>query len=269
VAETVEGDGLGFSHIVMDVEKINSSIDRHALKDTRKKLPAWELRDEVCKKVTDSRVVLLSGETGCGKSTQVPQFLLDANPNARILVAQPRQIAAKSLAMRVKSERGRGNDSDVGFHVPYERRNQNMARLTFCTTSMLRKKLFSDPELKGVTHIVFDEVHERDKLADFSLIFIRDLMRRRPDMRLILMSATLQLDTFANYFSDDVFKTSKVHIPGRTYPVTQLHLDEIVKTLWKIPGLRKWLGPGILSAGLMMDEKEWKRTIFGSERTGG
>ena len=64
----------------------------------------------------------------------------------------------------------------------------------------------------------------------------------------------------STYFSDPVFNTSKVHIPGRTFPVTQLHLDEIVKTLWKIPGLRKWLGPGILSSGLNMDEKEWKRT---------
>ena len=76
------------------------------------------------------------------------------------------------------------------------------------------------------------------------------------------MSATLQLETFEKYFGD---LATKVQIPGRTFPVTELYLDNIVTTLWKVPGFRKWLGPGILSAGLDMDEREWKRQIFDAQ----
>lgn len=231
----------GFSGMVMDAH--------------RRGLPAWEHRIEILEKVARSQVVLISGETGCGKSTQVPQFLLDANETCRILVAQPRKLAATSLCQRVVQERG---TTDVGFTVPMENSRAN-SRLIFCTTSVMRRRLFTDPELKGVTHIVFDEVHERDKLADFALIFLRDLVRRRPDLRLILMSATLQLDTFIEYFGD---MAETAHIPGRTFPVQALYMDQLVAALWKTPPFRKMLGPGILSAGLDMDEKDWKRQVF-------
>eukprot|EP00392_Amoebophrya_sp_AT5.2_P015693 g15909.t1 len=255
-------------HIAMDVGSVEAACELHALGERRKELPAWAQREEVLESVQMNQVTLISGETGCGKSTQVPQFLLDGNDCANILVAQPRKIAAISLANRVQQERGDHHaKKQVGFHVPLERRRTQGTRLTFCTTAMLRRRLFTDPELSGVTHIVFDEVHERDKLADFALIFIRDLVRRRPDLRLLLMSATLQLETFENYFEGIV---RKVHIPGRTFPVKELYLDQIVPTLWKVPGFRRWLGPGILSAGIEMeDEKEWKRTVFQREGRGG
>ncbi|CAD7930194.1 unnamed protein product [Amoebophrya sp. A25] len=262
-------DGGEYPHIPMDMDSVEQACENHDLGETRKSLPAWELRQDVLESVHLNQVTLISGETGCGKSTQVPQFLLDGNPHCNILVAQPRRIAAISLAKRVQDERGGGNmeRNMVGFHVPLERKTRQQTRLTFCTTSMLRKRLFTDPELTGVTHIVFDEVHERDKLADFALIFIRDLVQRRPDLRLVLMSATLQLETFENYFAG---LANKVHIPGRTFPVQELYLDQIVTTLWKVPGFRKWLGPGILSAGIdMVDEKEWKRTVFQREGRGG
>ncbi|CAD7923399.1 unnamed protein product [Amoebophrya sp. A120] len=254
-------------HIPMDLDAVNAACEIHNLGERRKELPAWEQRQEVLEAVQMSQVTLISGETGCGKSTQVPQFLLDGNESAHILVAQPRRIAAISLAKRVQDERGGQSKNDVGYHVPLEKRARQQTRLTFCTTAMLRRRLFTDPELRGITHIVFDEIHERDKLADFALIFIRDLVQRRPDMRLVLMSATLQLETFENYFEGIV---QKVHIPGRTFPVRELYLDQIVPTLWKVPGFRKWLGPGILSAGIEMeDEKEWKRTVFQREGRGG
>ena len=178
-AAQIRGD---LAHIPMSLEKCESAIEGHDLREIRKSLPAWDKRQEVLSAVQDYQVTLLSGETGCGKSTQVPQFLLDANPHCNILVAQPRKIAAISLCKRVQEERGwnSGAQQEVGFHVPLERHRggKGSARLTFCTTGLLRKRLFTDPELRGVTHIVFDEVHERDKLADFALIFIRDLVGR-------------------------------------------------------------------------------------------
>eukprot|EP00397_Hematodinium_sp_SG-2012_P002884 GEMP01002892.1.p1 GENE.GEMP01002892.1~~GEMP01002892.1.p1 ORF type:complete len:1080 (+),score=285.51 GEMP01002892.1:130-3369(+) len=262
VAPPADGD-RAMDHLDMDLEEHDYLQDMRAeagataaAMDThRRGLPAWAHRQEILEKVARSQVVLISGETGCGKSTQVPQFILDANKTCRILVAQPRRIAATALCQRVVQERGK---NDVGFTVPMENSRAG-SRLLFCTTSVMRRRLFNDPELKGVTHIVFDEVHERDKLADFALIFLRDLVRRRPDLRLILMSATLQLETFVEYFGD---MAELAHIPGRTFPVQALYMDQIVATLWKTPPFRKMLGPGILSAGLDMEEKDWKRQVF-------
>jgi len=250
-------------HLPMSLEKLDAAQERRkaggianfVMDKHRRELPAWEQRAEILELVENSSVVLISGETGCGKSTQVPQFLLDANDKCRILVAQPRRLAATSLCQRVVQERG---TSDVGYNVPMDR-CRDKSRLVFCTTSVMRRRLYDDSELEGITHIIFDEVHERDKVADFTLIFLRDLIRRRPDLRLILMSATLQLDTFVEYFGDMAKLT---HIPGRMYPVQSLYMDQIVATLWKTPPFRKWLGPGILSANLDMDEKDWKRQVF-------
>jgi len=262
--QPAQRDDRPMDHLPMNVEAVDSKADERKNADFqnetmdkhRRELPSWEKRAEILEAVANNRVVLISGETGCGKSTQVPQFLLDANDKCRLLVAQPRRLAAVSLCQRVVQERG--DVHDAGYIVPMERCREK-SRLLFCTASVLRRRLYDDAELEGVTHVIFDEVHERDKIVDFALIFLRDLVRRRPDLRLILMSATLQMDTFVEYFGDD---SKRVHIPGRMYPAQSLYLDQIVATLWKTPPFRKWMGPGILSAGLEMEEKDWKKQVF-------
>ncbi|CAE8631195.1 unnamed protein product, partial [Polarella glacialis] len=138
-------------------------------------------------KVRDNQVVLLSGETGCGKSTQVPQLILDSCPTAKILVMQPRKIAATTLAERIAQERCCSLGADVGYQVPFGSKGEH-ARLVFATLGVFRRRMLTDPDLVGVTHVIFDEVHERDKLADFNMIFVRDLLARRRDLRLVLMS---------------------------------------------------------------------------------
>jgi len=166
----------------------------------------------------------------------------------------------------VSEERCQALGADVGYDVPFGKKSNN-ARLVFCTLGVFRKRLLQDPDLNNVTHVIFDEVHERDKLADFNMIFIRDLLVRRPDLKLMLMSATLQLDTFEKYFDNAL----KLHVPGRVFPVTTLFMDEIIATLWKSkPAFRTWFGPGILCGGISIaagaegdwNEREWKAIVY-------
>lgn len=233
--------------------------------EKREELPAFKQRNEVIESVANSQVCLLVGETGCGKSTQVPQLILDSCPEAWILVMQPRKLAAVTLAERIAQERCQKVAQDVGYDAPFATKGTS-CRLVFTTLGVFRRRLLRDTELKGITHVIFDEVHERDKLADFNMIFMRDLLERRPDLRLILMSATLQMETFERYFA----RATKIEIPGRVFPVSELYLDEVAATLYRQPVFRMHLGPGILCGGIEIaagaegpwNEKEWKTVVF-------
>jgi len=267
--EEEEDDG---GRLPMSVEVMESALEARranpgyaTLGVKREVLPAFTQRANVIQAVGGSQVVLLSGETGCGKSTQVPQLILDSCPEARILVMQPRKIAATTLAERIAQERCQPIGTDVGYHVPFGTKAAS-ARLVFLTLGVFRKRMLTDTELRGITHVIFDEVHERDKLADFNMIFMRDLLARRSDLRLILMSATLQMETFERYFEG----ARKINVPGRVYPVNQLYMDEVVATLYKQPMFRKWLGPGVLCGGIDIpagaegdwNERAWKQVVF-------
>jgi ATP-dependent RNA helicase DHX36 len=231
----------------------------------REDLPGFKEATAIIEVIRDHQVVLLSGETGCGKSTQVPQLIIDSCPGARVLVMQPRKIAAVTLAERIAAERCQPIGRDVGYQAPFAGKSPN-APLVFTTLGIFRKRLLADTELQGITHVVFDEVHERDKLADFNMIFVRDLLKRRKDLRLILMSATLQMETFERYFEG----AGKIAIPGRVFPVSELYMDEVAATLYKQPIFRQWLGPGILCGGINIpagaegdwNEKAWKTVVF-------
>ncbi|CAL1163973.1 unnamed protein product, partial [Cladocopium goreaui] len=188
-----------------------------------------DVKDEAQTKISELR---LSSE---GISPQLQRW----SCQAKILVMQPRRIAATTLAERIAVERCQRLGVDVGYQVPSASQSEN-ARLVFCTLGVFRRRLLLDPDLVGVTHIIFDEVHERDKLADFNMIVVRDLLARRSDLRLVLMSATLQMDTFERYFEG----AAKVKIPGRVYPVNELYLDEVAATLYKQQQkmFQLWLG---------------------------
>ncbi|EFJ42065.1 hypothetical protein VOLCADRAFT_35438, partial [Volvox carteri f. nagariensis] len=127
-------------------------------------------------------VVVVSGATGCGKSTQVPQYILEdaiaAGEGAKcnIVVTQPRRISALGLASRVASERGEAVGGVVGYSVRLEHRTSAATRLTFVTTGILLRRLLSDPDLQDATHIVLDEVHERSIEIDLLLLLLRDVL---------------------------------------------------------------------------------------------
>ncbi|KAL1506304.1 hypothetical protein ABEB36_005693 [Hypothenemus hampei] len=198
---------------------------------SRKKLPAWNFRKDILNSIQQSQVAVVSGETGCGKSTQVPQFILDEwisqynNKHLEIVCTQPRRISAIGVAERVADERVEKIGATVGYQIRLESKISSCTRLTFCTTGILLRRLEGEPTLPNVTHIIVDEVHERSEESDFLLLILKDLLSVRSDLKVILMSATVNAGLFSEYFGDIPI----INIPGRTFPVEQYFLEDILE----------------------------------------
>jgi HrpA-like RNA helicase len=156
-------------------------------------LPIHAHKEEIVQTVQDHKVTIISGATGSGKSTGAPQAILDANPCCSIVVTQPRRISAISIAERVAQEQCLEPVGGlIGYQVRLESAVSTRTQLLFLTPGVLLRKLQSSPLLAEFTHVVIDEIHERDKYTEFLLIVLRDLIPKRPDLRVVLMSATLQ-----------------------------------------------------------------------------
>ncbi|KAK8066997.1 DEAD/DEAH box helicase [Apiospora hydei] len=209
----------------------------------RQKLPAWQVKDTVVQTVLANQVAIIAGETGSGKSTQSVQFVLDDLYSkgygnvANIICTQPRRISALGLADRVSEERCYKIGEEVGYSIRGEHKSSAQTRITFVTTGVLLRRLQTSggrtedviASLADVTHVVIDEVHERSLDTDFLLSIIRDVLKRRRDLKLILMSATLDAATFRDYFTCEGLSVGLVEISGRTYPVDDYYLDDIIR----------------------------------------
>ncbi|ORY01710.1 P-loop containing nucleoside triphosphate hydrolase protein, partial [Basidiobolus meristosporus CBS 931.73] len=219
-----------------------------AIKSTH--LPVYSHYTEILKAISENQVSIISGGTGTGKTTQVPQYIIAdflnkprgsaAVPN--VIVTQPRRIAAVSVAQRVAAERNEtiGKNSAVGYNVRFETMPPTVpaseGRVTFCTTGVLLRRLQEDRKLEGITHILLDEVHERDMNTDFLLMVLRELLEERPDLKLVLMSATAEINLFQNYFRHygSIGKLSLpqvIEIPGRTFPIKEYYLNDYYDSL--------------------------------------
>ncbi|KAG0174845.1 hypothetical protein DFQ28_007345 [Apophysomyces sp. BC1034] len=199
-------------------------------------LPVAAYRKDILKLVKENQIIIISGETGCGKSTQVPQFLAEdllqgAAENGMVICTQPRRISAISIAHRVSAEMGDrprstgSSEALVGYQIRLESKSSKENVLLFCTTGILLRRLESDQYLEGVTHVVVDEVHERTVESDFLLIILKRLCDSRPDLRVILMSATVEAHRFSAYFGN----CPVLSVPGRTYPVQVQYLEDVVE----------------------------------------
>ena len=223
--------------------KSNEHSAAFKMQTVRNNLPASESRDKITKLVENNAVVVLSGETGCGKSTQVPQFILEhaifnqKGGETNIICTQPRRISAIGLAERVANERDEKVGGVVGYSVRLESKTSKETRLLFCTTGILLRRLLSDSTLENVTHVILDEVHERSVDSDVLLLLLRRVVQKRPKLKLVLMSATADADLFADYFQTPskrstengikAVKTSKITIPGFTHPVKEYYLEDV------------------------------------------
>ncbi|XP_031279106.1 DExH-box ATP-dependent RNA helicase DExH1 isoform X2 [Pistacia vera] len=212
-------------------EKLMASNSVKAMQSLRENLPAFKMKAEFLKAVAENQVLVVSGETGCGKTTQLPQFILEEEisglrgANCNIICTQPRRISAISVAARISSERGENLGDTVGYQIRLESKRSAQTRLLFCTTGVLLRQLVEDPDLNHVSHLLVDEIHERGMNEDFLLIILCDLLPRRPDLRLILMSATINADLFSKYFGNAPI----IHIPGLTFPVADLFLEDVLQ----------------------------------------
>ncbi|KAL1190622.1 DExH-box ATP-dependent RNA helicase DExH6 [Cardamine amara subsp. amara] len=201
----------------------------------RSKLPITSFRDAITSAVESNQVILISGETGCGKTTQVPQYLLDhmwssKRETCKILCTQPRRISAMSVSERISCERGETIGDNIGYKVRLQSKGGRHSSVVFCTNGILLRVLVgkgSGSCVSDITHIIVDEIHERDCYSDFMLAIIRDLLPCNPHLRLILMSATLDAERFSGYFGG----CPVVRVPGFTYPVRTLYLEDVLSIL--------------------------------------
>ncbi|XP_050477291.1 putative ATP-dependent RNA helicase DHX57 [Bombus huntii] len=199
--------------------------------EIRERLPAWSKMYEILDVIHKNQVIIISGETGCGKSTQVPQFLLDdwiinrsaSKEHINIICTQPRRISTIGVAERVATERNERIGDTVGYQIRLESKISNRTRLTFCTTGILLQRFAVNPELSDVTHVIVDEVHERSAESDFLLMLLKELLSRRSNLKIILMSATLRSEIFSTYFKGAPI----LCIPGRTFPVEQIFVEDV------------------------------------------
>lgn len=224
------------------------------LAETRRVLPIAEHRDQVLQLLRTQQVVLIAGETGCGKTTQVPQFILEdswaAGRGCRVVCTQPRRISAVSVAERVAAERGEAVGENVGYTIRLDSKGGPDCSLMFCTNGVLLRMLTAgggeDP-MATVTHLVVDEIHERDRFADFLLILLRDLLPAHPHLRLVLMSATLHIDLFSGYFGG----CPVVRVPGFTHPVQDFYLEDVLRlTGYQEAAVRELEGEGVTPAAI-------------------
>ncbi|KAL8724462.1 MAG: hypothetical protein Q9181_006814 [Wetmoreana brouardii] len=209
----------------------------------RKALPAWTQREAIIYAVNTNQVTIISGETGSGKSTQSVQFILDdviqrqLGVYANIICTQPRRISALGLADRVSDERCTPVGDKVGYAIRGESKiRYRHTKITFVTTGVLLRRLQTLGEqakdileaLSDVSHVVIDKVHERSLDMDFLLILLRDMLAKRQDLKVMLISATLDANIFEKYFQQ-VASVGKCTIEGWTFPVEDVYLDDVLR----------------------------------------
>ncbi|CAK9029155.1 unnamed protein product [Durusdinium trenchii] len=196
-------------------------------------LPICEMEQEVLKQVREHRVVTIIGGTGCGKSTQVPQFIVrDAAAKqepCNILVTQPRRLAATSLARRCAEELGLSMGVEVGYRIRGETVPGD--HLSFATAGYLLSWLTAAPEgVQSMTHLILDEAHIRSADMELLLLMIRLFLRINDRLRVILMSATMEAGFFGNYFSESGKEPPKpLYVGGRLFPVNVFTLDDLAQ----------------------------------------
>ncbi|XP_026315205.1 probable ATP-dependent RNA helicase spindle-E [Hyposmocoma kahamanoa] len=203
------------------------------------KLAIEEYKQEILDGIGGFSVVIIEGPTGCGKTTQVPQWILDDSYQKRkpckIIVTQPRRIAAISIAKRVAQERGWDVGGLVGYQVGLENRTTTDTRIHYVTTGLLLQKLVAAKTMNEYTHVILDEVHERGQEMDFLLLLVKRLLYTvSPKVKVILMSATFKWRTFADYFlipTIDGQMASAINIVKKdpTFTVKTFYLNNLTK----------------------------------------
>ncbi|XP_011496009.1 PREDICTED: ATP-dependent RNA helicase DHX8 [Ceratosolen solmsi marchali] len=194
------------------------------LVEQRQSLPIYKLRDDLIKAVTDNQILIVIGETGSGKTTQITQYLSESNFTARgkIGCTQPRRVAAMSVANRVAEEFGCRLGQEVGYTIRFEDCTGPETIIKYMTDGMLLRECLMDFDLKTYSVIMLDEAHERTIHTDVLFGLLKQAVGRRPELKLIVTSATLDAVKFSQYF----FEAPIFTIPGRTFEVEVMYTKE-------------------------------------------
>ncbi|KAM3962195.1 LOW QUALITY PROTEIN: ATP-dependent RNA helicase DHX30 [Aphomia sociella] len=191
-------------------------------------LPIDVYSDKITSTIENSRVTVIVGAAGCGKSTRAPAAVLRRwGAGTTAIVSEPRRVAAIGLAERVANELGEEVGKSIGYHVRLHAKPPKPpgGSVLYCTSGVLLRRLHANPGLEGCSHVFIDEAHERDVNTDVTLLLLRRAIHINPRLKVIIMSATLDTEVFTRYFES----CPVVDVPGRTFPVDVFHLEDIKK----------------------------------------
>jgi len=191
------------------------------IKEQREGLPIFKLRNELLQAIHDNQVLIVIGETGSGKTTQITQYMAEAGYTSRGVIGctQPRRVAAMSVAKRVAEEYGCRLGQEVGYAIRFEDQTGPDTLIKYMTDGMLLREILSDEQVLRYSVVMLDEAHERTISTDVLFGLLKKAVKLRPEFKLIVTSATLDAEKFSSYF----FNSHIFTIPGRTYPVEILY----------------------------------------------
>uniref|UniRef100_A0A6G1S508 RNA helicase n=1 Tax=Aceria tosichella TaxID=561515 RepID=A0A6G1S508_9ACAR len=211
----------------------------HDIYSKRTKLPVWEHRETFMRLLDENQTIVLVGETGSGKTTQIPQWCVDyclekssdrgGNNELRqklcVACTQPRRVAAMSVAARVAEEMDVSLGQEVGYSIRFEACTSSKTLLKYLTDGMLLREAMNDSKLSQYGVIILDEVHERTLSTDILMGVLKQLLATRKDIKIVVMSATLDAGKFQSYFENSPL----LSVPGRTHPVEILWANETTR----------------------------------------
>uniref|UniRef100_H2YMB0 RNA helicase n=1 Tax=Ciona savignyi TaxID=51511 RepID=H2YMB0_CIOSA len=193
-------------------------LKKQSIDEVRKSLPTFAYRQDLLNAIEEHQVIIIEGETGSGKTTQIPQYLYESGyckGEMKVGCTQPRRVAAMSVAARVAEEMGVKVGAEAGYCIRFEDCTSERTRIKYMTDGMLLREFLTEPDLKGYSVIMIDEAHERTLHTDILFGLVKDIARFRPDLKLLISSATLDAEKFSTFFDDaPIFR-----IPGRRFPV--------------------------------------------------
>ena len=218
------------AHELLEVEKEIEAAERRVVRRTESvpaleypaELPVTERRDDIADAIAHHQVVVVAGETGSGKTTQLPKIAMSLGRGVRGTIAhtQPRRIAARSVAARIAEETKSTLGEQVGYAVRFDDRSSRDTLVRVMTDGVLLAEIHDDPMLLRYDTVIVDEAHERSLTIDFLLGYLQRLLPRRPDLKVVITSATIDPERFAAHFADaDGNPAPIIEVSGRTYPV--------------------------------------------------
>eukprot|EP01086_Lenisia_limosa_P008805 TRINITY_DN310_c0_g1_i3.p1 TRINITY_DN310_c0_g1~~TRINITY_DN310_c0_g1_i3.p1 ORF type:complete len:871 (+),score=109.70 TRINITY_DN310_c0_g1_i3:2-2614(+) len=202
-------------------ENVFNKNNRDRIRACQQSLPMFQFKKELLSAIMDNQILIIVGETGSGKTTQLPQYLLEAGYSkfGKIGCTQPRRVAAMSVAARVADEMEVKIGHEVGYSIRFEDCTSEKTKIKYMTDGMLLREFLTEPDLSSYSVMIIDEAHERTLHTDVLFGLVKDIARFRPDIKLIISSATLDAKKFSIYFDNaPIF-----NVPGRRFPVDILY----------------------------------------------
>ncbi|KAI4522627.1 pre-mRNA splicing factor [Schizophyllum commune Loenen D] len=234
-ASQLKGSQMSAAEKLLQSQIEEAEKKAKTIEETRKSLPIYQYRDQLIEAIQEHQVLIVVAETGSGKTTQLPQYLHEAGYTAngqKVGCTQPRRVAAMSVAARVADEMGTKVGYEVGYSIRFEDCTSDKTVLKYMTDGMLLREFLTEPDLAGYSALVIDEAHERTLSTDilFALVKVsdgvqscgrlrlmigQDIARFRPELRILISSATMDAEKFSEYFDG----APTFYVPGRMYPV--------------------------------------------------